>query len=123
MGQQSRAADVRAPFDVHKPNDFQVIKFASGTTHAAAALPKSWEGRFVTVYATGDVHFAFSSHADAEVDSTVAASADGASDKVGGLITTIPRSMRVPASGRGNRTYFVRESAATQVVFMELSSG
>lgn len=122
MGQQSRAADVRAPYDAHTPNDFQVRKFTSGTTHAANAVPKAWEGKYVTIYATGDVHFAFSSHDDAEVDRNVAASADGASAKVGGLITTIPRSMRVPPSGVGNRTYFVRESASSQVVYMELSS-
>jgi len=117
------AADVRAPNDVGADaNEFGVRKFTSGTTHTANVLPKSREGRFVTIYATGEVHFAFSPHSDAEVDRSVTATAAGASAKVGGIVGEVPRSMRVPRSGIEGSIYFVRESAAPQTVYMELSS-
>lgn len=59
---EQRAADVRAPNDrLRDANDFGVLKFTSGTTHAANVLPKDWHEKFVTIYATGPVHFAFSS--------------------------------------------------------------
>ena len=59
-GAEQRAADVRAPNDrLRDANDFGVLKFTSGTTHAANVLPKDWHEKFVTIYATGPVHFAF----------------------------------------------------------------
>ena len=120
---EQRAADVRAPNDrLRDANDFGVLKFTSGTTHSANVLPKDWHEKFVTIYATGPVHFAFSEHSDAEVDSSVTATAAGASAKVGGIVDTLPRAVRVPRPPTDGRVYFVRESAASETVYMELSS-
>lgn len=120
---EQKAANVTAPIDREVNDDFQVRKFTSESTHAANAVPASWHGKFVTMYATGTVHFAFSERSAAEVDISVSATAGGASAKVGGLITDVPRSMRVPRPAEpGGTIYFVRESATSETVWMELSS-
>lgn len=118
------AADVRAPNDVGRvADDFGVLKFTSDTTHKTHVLPKEWEGRYVTIYATGDVHFAFSTSPTAEVDRSVTAIDAGAASKVGGIVGTIPRSMRLPRAALDGRVYFTRESASAATVYIELSSG
>lgn len=121
-GAERLAADVRAPIDRVTPNDFGVRKFTSGTGHAANVVPTEWRGRFVTLYASGPVHFAFSAHDDAEVDRSVSPTAAGAAIGVGGLLTTVPRSMRLPTVQPGQELYFVRESDESETVWMELSS-
>ena len=133
--EEVKAAIVRAPFDyAGVANDFGARKFTGGvaateTTHKADAVPRDWQGQWVELYAVGgSVHYAFSLDASAEVDRAVAATAAGASVKVGGVVPSgevrhvkIPK----PTGDLPNTTpdvYFVRESDTVgTIVYMRLA--
>jgi predicted transcriptional regulator len=130
---------IRAPYDYGAvANNFGVLKFTGGDiadtqNHQADAVPDDWQGQYVEIYVTGgDMTYAFSRSATAEVDRSVAASEAGASVKVGAIVPNgavryviIPK---VKADGTGNPStdgvvYFVRESSAAGVVcYMRLAS-
>lgn len=135
------AAAVRAPHDVGRTaNDFGVLKFTAGsaadtTVHFANAIPTAWRGFWVELYVSGGtpgtdrMDFAFSGHSNAEVSTAVAASAAGASDKVGASVPTgTTLSVLVPPTGDSTLLnpppiYFVREStAAGMICTMRLAS-
>ncbi len=120
-----------APFDRDAANEFGVYKFTGGvaateTTHSANAIPSSWCGRQVGMMATGGVcHVGFSTRASGqEIDRAVAATAAGATAKVGlplpdSLSVVTP--MRIPDKEPSETMYFVRESSATgTIVYMWL---
>jgi hypothetical protein len=128
MGAQYQAANVKPPYDVDSDDNFRVAKFTAGTTHAANAVPHEFCGKYVTLYATGgDVHFGFSPNSSAEIDRAATETAAGETSQVGGVLPNglmYQRQYRVPSRAPGGEIYFVREStAASTVVYMELSSG
>lgn len=101
-------------------DDFQVRYFDSTTTHQAHALPASWAGLYVRIRVTGGtvgtdaLHYAFSVRSTAEVDRAVAATAAGASAKVGDVIPTGEfDDVELPTVRADAILYFVRESTAT----------
>lgn len=101
-------------------DDFQVRYFDATTTHQAHALPASWAGLYVRIRVTGgtvgtdELHYAFSVRSSAEVDRSVAASASGASAKVGDVIPTGQfDDVELPSVAPSAILYFVRESTAT----------
>lgn len=121
-----KAAKIVAPNDVNgTANDFGVRKFTIPTSHAANAVPDAWRGRWVSITAVGsDCHYGFSIISTAEVDSSVAASAAGASNKVGGLIPSgETRDVLIPSVDSARSVYFVRETsdAAAGVAYMQLT--
>lgn len=121
----SQSDFVSPPCDVESAtaNDFRVRLFTTGTTHAANAVPDSWQGQYVYAIATVDTYFAFSFASNAEVDRSVTSTAAGASAKVGGLLTAnVGRFFYLPVRS-GQTLYFVRESASSGDVRMERSSG
>src|SRR5690242_19090432 len=86
------ATNVRPPIGItNTTNEFNVLKFSGGavgteTNHAVNALPDVWAGKWVTMYVTGgNMHYAITKFPTAEVDRAVAATAAGASTKVGGV--------------------------------------
>ena len=136
----NKAAMILPPFDYAGVADnFGVLKFTAGTAadttaHQANAIPKDWYGKWVEIYVTGGIastdamHYAFSLLSTAEVDTTTAATAAGASDKVGAVIPTGEvRHVRVPLpldpETTDGQVYFVRESTATNMVtYVRLAS-
>src|SRR5678809_1543975 len=101
-----------APYDAPTANDFNVRKYTGGTladnsVHSANAIPENFKGRYLTLLAVGgNVHFGFSLHSDAEIDRAVAASAAGASAKVGGYLTNgIKEDYWVPDAPPGTLVY------------------
>lgn len=136
--EEVKAARVRPPYDyAAAANNFGALKFSGGvlateTSHAANAVPRDWQGQWVEIYVSGgNLHYAFSRSSTAEVDRAVAATAAGASVKVGGVIPNgEARHVLVPAATPTGPTdpnaeiYFVRESdALSTVVYMRLASG
>lgn len=136
--EEVKAARVRPPYDyAGVANDFGVRKFSGGvlaaeTSHKADAVPRDWHGQWVEIYVTGgNMHYAFSRTSTAEVDRTVAASAAGASVKVGAIIPNGEnRHVQIPTASPTGPTdaaadvYFVRESDAVgTVAYMRLASG
>lgn len=129
----SKFENVRAPIDSWDAdqgflaNDFGVRKFDVTTSSQAHALPQKWFGRspqWVDVWSTvDDAEVAFSTSASAEVDRTVAATAAGASAKVG---MPIPQKqwtpMLLPTPPAGGNIYFVRQSATAGIIRVRLSS-
>ncbi len=123
---------VRAPIDniivpsvAAVANDFGVLKFTVTTTHAANALPDSWSGKYVNLVSPVEVDFAFSHASNAEVDTSVTATAAGASVKVGGkLLAGERRHVRLPLwdPNQNVKCYFVREAGSSSAVYVELSS-
>jgi hypothetical protein len=117
----NKSVQLRPPLDAGS-NEFGVLKFTGGvaateTTHKADALPASLSGQFIEIRAVGgDVHFGFSTSASAEIDSTVSATAAGASAKVGGVVLDGTREFyQLPQFGT-DTWYFVRESSAVGTV-------
>jgi hypothetical protein len=132
------AARICPPNDMGRTaNDFACLKFTGGqsgteTTHAANEVPAEFCGRWVDLIAVGgDVHFAFSESSSAEVDRAVAATAAGASSKVGGIVLSgtrypvqIPNRRGTPDNSTGDgKIYFVRESSAVGTVVYMIKSG
>lgn len=120
-----------APFDRETANSFgPVLKFTGGiaateTDHSANAIPSAWCGREVGLICSGGVcHVGFSIRSTAEVDRAVAATAAGASAKVGVPLPnslSVETRMRIPDKEPGETMYFVRESDATgTIVYMRL---
>jgi hypothetical protein len=120
-----------APYDPTTANDFGVRKFTGGvaateTTHSGNAIPAAWCGGEVGLICVGGVcHVAFSTRRDSsgavtgEVDRAVAATAAGASDKVGVPLPdslSIETRMRVPDKEPGETMFFLRESNTTGVI-------
>lgn len=134
MSELDKAAVVRAPFDNLTANDFQVRKFTVTSTHAANAVPKGWYGQWVEIYVTGGtagtdaMHYAFSQASNAEVDTSVSATAAGASSKVGAVIPTgETRQIKIPlpsltGQATDGQLYFVREGSTTLTCYMRLAS-
>ncbi len=135
MSELDKAAVVRAPVDnAAVPNDFQVRYFTVPTTHAADALPKGWYGQWVEMYVVGGaagtdaMYYGFSKASNAEVDRTVAATAAGASDKVGGVVPTgETRQVKLPrpsldGQATAEQLYFVREGSVALTCYMRLAS-
>ena len=136
--EEVKAARVRPPYDYNAvTNDFGVLKFSGGvlsteTSHKVDAVPRAWQGQWVEIYATGgDLHYAFSRSSTAEVDRAVAATAAGASVKVGAVIPNgesrhvqIPLATPAGPSDTASEIYFARESSAIgTVAYMRLASG
>lgn len=135
----NKAAKVRAPHDLGQTaNDFGVMNFTAPTTHAAHVLPNTWQGQWAELHVVGGtagtdyVDYAFSLASNAEVDTSVAATAAGISAKVGGRIPTGEKVMvlipkyKTPGQGPVSEgdIYFVREgSAADMSVRLRLASG
>ena len=122
----SQAENVLAPYDRAQDDDFGVRKFECGTTHSAAALPASWRKRWVCLRAVGgNVHWGVSTAADAEIDRAVAATADGASEKVGGVVPdgiNFETHRMLPDWGVSSTGYLILESdAAATVLYVELT--
>lgn len=105
-------------------NDFECRKFTATTTNAANAIPSDWHGQFVEIYVTGGVlHYGFSTSSSAEIDRSVAASAAGASAKVGRIIPDgETRHILIPLASAGDTIYFVREGTASLTVLMSRAS-
>lgn len=133
--EEVKAARVRAPFDyAGVANNFGVLKFTGGDiadtqNHQADAVPDDWRGQWVEITVIGgDMHYAFSTSATAEVDRAVAASEAGASVKVGDpILAGTSKHVQIPRPGdrdaAESTVYFVRESSTTGVVaYMRLSS-
>ena len=126
MGVEHQAANIRAPFDRAGDDDYDVRLFDATTSHQAHAVPKEWKGKYVDVRVItsgGQLWFGFSKSSTAEVDRSVAATAAGASTKVGRYISDGdgPRPFLLP-DARGDETvYFVREAASTVTVELALS--
>lgn len=136
--EEVKAARICPPNDIGRTaNDFGCLKFSGGvlateTTHKADEVPEFLCGQWVDLVAIGgDVHFAFSKNANAEVDRAVAATAAGASDKVGGVVfagtrlpVQIPERGGTPGNSAGDgKVYFVRESSALGTVCLMCKSG
>lgn len=111
---------IQAPYDIATANDFNVRLFTAGTTHLANALPKSWHGKYIEISADGGVvDWAVSQHSDAEVDRSVAATAAGASAKVGGRLPDgleFAVQRKLPDAPSATTLYFVRESDTADTV-------
>jgi hypothetical protein len=124
MGLEAEAANLRAPFDSGS-NEFGVKKFTATTTHAAHAVPKQWCGRYVRVTVVGgDLHFGFSTSSSAEIDTSVSATAAGASAKVGDFLADGEvDQVVIPSKNPDETMYFVREASASCTVYMRLASG
>lgn len=126
------ATNVRPPTGVtNTANEFNVLKFTGGaagteTNHAVNALPDVWQGKWVTMYVTGgNMHYAITKFATAEVDRAVAATAAGVSTKVGGVVPNGTVTMfrlpyirlgQVDGSNNPEKNYFARESDAVGTV-------
>lgn len=115
-----------APTDLGS-DDFQVRKFSSTTTHSANAVPAGWAGKWVTIAVQGGtagtdvLHYGFSTSSTAEIDRSVAATAAGASAKVGDVIPTGQKEdVLLPFTSTQQTLYFVRESTATLDVYVGL---
>lgn len=126
------ATNIRPPTGISTTlNEFNVLKFTGGaagteTNHAVNPLPAAWQGKWVTMYATGgNLHYAISKFSTAEVDRAVAATAAGASTKVGGVLANGFTTMfRLPYATQNlnESLYFARESDAVgTVAYMWLS--
>lgn len=119
--EETKAALVRPPFDLGS-NEFGVLKFTAGTTHGANLIPLAWHGKWVKITVVGGVlHYGFSNSSSAEIDSSVSATAAGASAKVGGYLAD-GGSVHVRIPGTSERLYFCREASASCDVYMELAS-
>lgn len=115
---------VTPPWDDDVANDFRVVKYTTDTTHKVDAIPRFFYGHYVSLYSPVETDFAFSRHSDAEVNRSVVATDEGATDKVGGKILAGERRdvLIPPAPKDGSAWYFVRESASLSTVTMELAS-
>jgi hypothetical protein len=116
-----KSQQIRPPFDNVTINEFGVLKFTGGqsgteTTHKANALPDTWQGCWIGIYVTGgNMFYALSPNATAEVDRAVAATEAGASTKVGavipnGVLQFVLVPMRKGLEVDDGSIYFVRES-------------
>ncbi len=137
--EEVKAARIRPPFDYGTvANDFGVLKYTAGTladttVHSANVIPNDWVGKWVEIYVSGGtagldaMHYSFSRTATAEVDRAVAATAAGASVKVGSVIPTGSAVQVQIPYGTGptveTPVYFVRESTTTgMVAYVRLAS-
>jgi hypothetical protein len=126
MSAAYQAVNIKAPFNTATGDDFSSRKFTCTTTHAADAIPKSWQGKYVRITSvTGNTYYGFSTRSGAEIDRSVSATAAGASGKVGDYL---PESQalhdRIPTAGAPDTdVYFVREGDnASGVVVIRLAS-
>lgn len=122
MGQIQRAARVVAP-KVGADGNTTVRLFSTSSTSAANAVPNSWAGRYVAMYASTDTQYYFSTDSTDSVDETIAGNAAGdAQDDLGGVLPSGQFVHRQIPERKPNETmYFVRASAASGTVRMELS--
>lgn len=119
-----KATQSRAPNDVGRTaNDFGVLVFTCAAAHRADALPDHWKGRRIGVQPIGgDADIAFSANANAEVDTSAAASDAGTAAKAGRTVTGDTTEYFVLPDPDGKTLYFVREGAATSIR-LHLASG
>lgn len=122
MGQIQRAARVVAP-KVGADSNTTVRLFDSTSTSQAHAVPDSWAGRYVAMYASTDVQYFFSTNSAASCDETRAATAAGnAQADLGGILPSGQFVHRqIPAKKPSETMYFVRASVASGSVRMELA--
>jgi hypothetical protein len=122
MGQIQRAARVVAP-RVGADTNTTVRLYDSTSTSQASAVPNSWAGRYVAMYASTDVQYYFSTDSTDAVDETITANAAGnAQDDLGGILPSgqfIHR--QIPDRKPSETMYFVRASVASGSVRMELA--
>jgi hypothetical protein len=130
----AKGALIRAANDVGRTaNDFGGLKFTATTTHGVNPLPAAWSGRWVIIKVTGgDVHFAFSKSASAEVDRSAAAAAagsttQGTSSKVGDVAPDglgYETHRKLPTWNEVTETmYFAHEATASTTVYVILGDG
>jgi len=123
-----QADNNKAPSDKgNVANDFDVRLFDCDTTHKAHAIPHKFTGKYVRIFvAGGDLHYAFSENASAEVDRAVAGTDAGAFDKVGDTIKDgTSERVKVPfVKDESVPLYFVREATVDNTTArMRLASG
>lgn len=126
--QVTKAAEIKAP-QTDGTNNSNLLLLASDTTHAALALPAGWEGCWVTIqcYGTTDkaIWFLASTNANAEVDRTIAAAADGAGSPMLGKRVLVGEavSFELPGKLAGETLYLINETDdATTTAEIWLSS-
>ena len=132
MGLGTQRADhIAAPTDMGRTaDDFGVRKIAVTTTHGVNPLPAEWAEKWIEMVFIGAatvVHVAFSTSATAEVDTSTAAAAagattQGASDEVGMPYTVNTyHHVKLPFVRRGETLYFVREGDDTATAYLRLA--
>lgn len=126
--EEIKAAAVSAPFGDGTANT-NLLLVESGTTHAACALPSSWNGQFVTMElltATANVWFFISKNPSAEVDSSVANGVTGnPGPKLGKrLATGTVMRFKLPETAGPDVLYLIHESdTADASIELQRSSG
>jgi hypothetical protein len=113
----NNAVALSLPYDSGS-DEFGVMKINVNTTHSLVPLPREWAGRAVALRSfTNNVTIGVSPSASAEVDSTVAATATGATTKVGATIVAGTLYATVlPTWGVGNVMNLVVESGVANTV-------
>lgn len=120
-----QSVNVKAPFG-DGTNATSVRFFTCDSSSKANAIPADWAGKYVflTNESANAARFFFSKNASATCDETVAATDAGASSASlgGSLPGSATRHVRVPAITPGETLYFVRASASSTTITMELAS-
>jgi hypothetical protein len=122
MGQIQRAARAVAP-RVGADGNTTVRYYTADTSSKANAVPDSWCGRYVSIYASGDpVYYYFSTDSTDTCDEAAAPADGGAGqDDLGGVA---PEGafvqVQIPPKKPAETMYFVRAAADTAAVRMEL---
>jgi hypothetical protein len=121
MGQIQRAARVVAP-RVGADGNTTVRLYTTTSTSAANAVPDSWCGRYVSLYASTDTQYYFSVDSTDSVDETIAGAAGGdAQDDLGGIAPSGQFvHVQIPPKKPAETMYFVRASGSSGTVRMEL---
>lgn len=122
MGQIQRAARVVAP-KVGADGNTTVRLYTTSSTSAANAVPDSWCGRYVAMYASTDTQYYFSTDSTDAVDETIAGAAGGdAQDDLGGILPASQFVHRqIPPKKPSETMYFVRASVSSGTVRFELA--
>lgn len=111
--------------------NYNCLVFKVGTTHAEFKIPHRFTGKFVKICASGgEVHYAFSLDATAEVDATLSptsGNADGLYLKQGGVLAdsiAAKEHVMVPyVSNKLTQLYLIAEAdTADTLIYVELSS-
>ncbi len=126
---QAKAIKIRFPRDTGRTdNDFGVRKYDVTTSHSATVLPTEFAGRQVVmlfIATSGDTcHFAFSVRSAAEVSTATAATAAGATAKVGWpLQHGIEVHRTAPDWNKQQSGYLVIEGSAAGTLYLALADG
>lgn len=122
------ATDRRPPYGVSSTaNEFNTLKFTAGGGSKVNELTQyHWSGKYVTITAVGgDANYAFTRKSDAAINNAVAATDAGTLVQVGGILKDgVSQDVRLPYFSRDGsppKLYFVRDSAATPVIYITLS--